>query len=105
MLSPCDLNDCLISQSKLPEGDDIAITCFDIVFYYIALGCILYLLLLLTLSAHLKGFPSISKSLIRELKCTKIVQINVILRKTLRKCTLYKSHSISPYDVQSEIEY
>ena len=54
--SPCDLNDCLISQSKLPEGDDIAITCFDIVFYYIALGCILYLLLLLTLSAHLKGF-------------------------------------------------
>ena len=54
VLSPCDLNDCLISQSKLPEGDDIAITCFDIVFYYIALGCILYLLLLLTLSAHLK---------------------------------------------------
>ena len=56
MLSPCDLNDCLISQSKLPEGDDIAITCFDIIFYYIALGRILYLLLFFLLATHFKGF-------------------------------------------------
>ena len=52
--SPCDLNDCLISQSKLPEGDDIAITCFDIIFYYIALGRILYLLLFFLLTTHIK---------------------------------------------------
>ena len=54
VLSPCDLNDCLISQSKLPEGDDIAITCFDIIFYYIALGRILYLLLFFLLTTHIK---------------------------------------------------
>lgn len=31
----------LIGQSKLPEGDDVAIACFDVVFDNVALGCIL----------------------------------------------------------------
>jgi hypothetical protein len=39
----------------LPKGDDVGMACFDVVFHYVALGYILYLLLLLALSAHLKG--------------------------------------------------
>ena len=54
VLSPCDLNDCLRSQSKLPEGDDIAITCFNVIFDNVALGRILYLLLFFLLTTHLK---------------------------------------------------
>ena len=54
MLSPCDLNDCLISQSKLPEGDDVTITCFNVIFDNVALGRILYLLLFFLLTTHLK---------------------------------------------------
>ena len=45
----------LISQSELPERDDVAMACFDIVFYNVALGCVLYLLLLFFLTTHLKG--------------------------------------------------
>ena len=35
----------LIGQSKLPERDDVTITCFNVIFDNVALGRILYLLL------------------------------------------------------------
>ena len=53
----CKNTDCLISESKLPKGDDIAIACFDVIFDNIAFGRILYLLLLFPLSTHLKCLP------------------------------------------------
>ena len=46
----------LIGQSKLPERDDVAIACFDVIFDNVALGRILYLLLLFLFAPHLKGF-------------------------------------------------
>ena len=42
----------LIGQSKLPERDDVTITCFNVIFDNVALGRILYLFFLLT--THLK---------------------------------------------------
>ena len=67
MLSPCDLNDCLISQSKLPERDDVAIACFDVIF------------------DNRENCTKVVHK-IKE-KCTIIVQINDFLLKTHEKCT------------------
>ena len=44
----------LIGQSKLPERDDVAIACFNVIFDNVALGRILYLLLFFLLTTHLK---------------------------------------------------
>ena len=37
----------------MPEGNDVTIACFDVIFDNVALGRILYLLLLFLLAAHL----------------------------------------------------
>ena len=39
----------------MPERDDVAIACFNVIFDDIALGRILYLLLLFLLATYLKG--------------------------------------------------
>ncbi len=39
----------------MPERDDVAIACFDVIFDNVALGRILYLLLFFLLAPHFKG--------------------------------------------------
>lgn len=46
----------LIGQAEVPEGDDVAVTCFDIILYNVALVCILYLYLFFLFASDLKGF-------------------------------------------------
>ena len=45
----------LIGKPKLPERDNVAKTCFNIIFNNIALLYTLYLLLLFLLAAYLEG--------------------------------------------------